>query len=191
VIGASFVIGMQFAAILSLGAPSQFTFLRSEAVVRSAPDVSSALWWPARAVWGELSELAIVMGVGVTVLTSGPGSLVPTRNRDYSIGASGLRLIMQLLRQQPNAGPTGIARGARGSEVDLRRRMIVPRPGTTARGRPAPRSEPAAGLHCAATHEVRRPAAGRALADLSRPEASFPNAAESFRDRRLQFPVRR
>ena len=63
------------------------------------------------------------------------------------------------------------------TEVDLRRRVIVPRPrpGTTARGRPgAPKRTPLPDLHCAATHEVRRPAAGRALADLSRPEASFP-----------------
>jgi ABC-2 type transport system permease protein len=68
VIGANFVIGMQFAAILSLGAPSQFTFLRSEGVVRSAPGIGSALWWPARAIWGEVSALAIVMGIGATVL---------------------------------------------------------------------------------------------------------------------------
>jgi len=61
VIGASYVIGVQFAAILSLGAPSQMVFLQSEAVVRSAPDIGSVLWWPAHAIRGDLPALAIVL----------------------------------------------------------------------------------------------------------------------------------
>jgi len=52
VIGASFAIGVQFAAILSYGAPSRVAFLQSEAVIRYAPDSGSALWWPARAILG-------------------------------------------------------------------------------------------------------------------------------------------
>jgi ABC-2 type transport system permease protein len=68
VIGASFVIGVQFAAILSLGAPSQIVFLQSEAVVRSVPDIGSALWWLARAVRGDLPALAVMIGFGSTLL---------------------------------------------------------------------------------------------------------------------------
>src|SRR5207253_7438697 len=61
VTGASFVIGVQFAAILSLGVPSQIVFLQSEAVVRHAPDIGSALWWPAYSIRGDLPALAIVV----------------------------------------------------------------------------------------------------------------------------------
>ena len=69
VVGASFVIGVQFAAIVALGAPSQIVFLQSEAVVRSAPEIGSAMWWPARAIQGDLPALAIVIGFGATLLT--------------------------------------------------------------------------------------------------------------------------
>src|SRR6516162_8909783 len=45
VIGASFVIGVQLATILSYGIPSRVAFLQSEAVTRYAPDSGSALWF--------------------------------------------------------------------------------------------------------------------------------------------------
>jgi ABC-2 type transport system permease protein len=70
VIGASFVIGVQFAAIFSLGVPAQIVFLRSEAVVRSAPDIGSVLWWPAHAIRGDLPALAIIMGFGASLLAA-------------------------------------------------------------------------------------------------------------------------
>ncbi len=94
VIGTSFVIGVQFAAILSLAAPFQIAFLQSEAVLRSAPDIGSALWWPARAIGGDLPALAIVMGVGITLLTvaglwSVESDLAELRARDL-IGWLGL-----------------------------------------------------------------------------------------------------
>src|SRR6516162_6705308 len=49
VIGASFVIGVQLAAILSYGTPSRVVFLQSETVIRFTPDSGSVLWLPARA----------------------------------------------------------------------------------------------------------------------------------------------
>jgi ABC-2 type transport system permease protein len=89
VIGASFVIGVQFAAILSLGAPSQFLFLQSEAVVRSVPDIGSALWWPARAIRGDLPALAIVMGLGAALLAIAIWVFAPRFGR-FALATAGI-----------------------------------------------------------------------------------------------------
>lgn len=52
-IGAFFVIGVQLAAIASMGSVSRFQFLTSSHWVGLLPDATSFLWWPARAVAGE------------------------------------------------------------------------------------------------------------------------------------------
>lgn len=70
VIGASFAIGVQFAAILSYGTPSRVVLLRSEALTRYAPDVGSIFWLPARAILGDLLALAIVFSIGAVMLTT-------------------------------------------------------------------------------------------------------------------------
>ena len=68
VIGAAFVIGLQFLAILSVGTLSQIELLRSEVVVNHVPDAGSAIWLPAHAVAGNWPDLAIVMAVGAVAL---------------------------------------------------------------------------------------------------------------------------
>jgi ABC-2 type transport system permease protein len=68
VIGASFVIGMQLAAILSYGSPSRFAFLQSEAVTRYAPDSGSSLWLPARAILGDMCALVVVFSISAIML---------------------------------------------------------------------------------------------------------------------------
>jgi ABC-2 type transport system permease protein len=70
VIGASFVIGVQLAAILSYGTPSRFAFLQSEAVTRYAPDSGSTLWLPARAILGDRLALVIVFSIGAIILAA-------------------------------------------------------------------------------------------------------------------------
>jgi ABC-2 type transport system permease protein len=70
VIGASFVIGVQLAAILSYGTPSRVAFLQSEAVTRYAPDNGSTMWLPARAILGDMLALVVVFGISVIVLTA-------------------------------------------------------------------------------------------------------------------------
>jgi ABC-2 type transport system permease protein len=70
VIGASFAIGVQFAAILSYGTPSRVVLLQSAALTRYAPDVGSILWWPARAILGDLLALAFVLSIGTVMLTA-------------------------------------------------------------------------------------------------------------------------
>src|SRR5215468_2494539 len=68
VIGASFVIGIQLAAILSYGTPSRFAFLQSEAVTSYAPDAANALWLPARAILGDILALMVVFSVSAMML---------------------------------------------------------------------------------------------------------------------------
>lgn len=70
VIGASFVIGVQLAAILSYGTLSRVAFLRSEAVIRYAPDSGSTLWLPARAILGDMLALVVVFGISAIVLAA-------------------------------------------------------------------------------------------------------------------------
>ena len=70
VIGASFAIGVQFAAILSYGTPSRVVLLQSEALTRFVPDSGNILWWPARAILGDLPALAVVFGISAVMLTA-------------------------------------------------------------------------------------------------------------------------
>jgi ABC-2 type transport system permease protein len=68
VIGASFVIGLQVAAILSYGSLSRFSALQSHWLVAHAPDAGSMFWWPARAVLGDSVALAAAMGLSLALL---------------------------------------------------------------------------------------------------------------------------
>ena len=68
VIGAAFVIGVQVAAIISIGSYARLSFLGSDTVVSLAPDPSSLIWWPARAVMGDTAILAALLAVGIAVL---------------------------------------------------------------------------------------------------------------------------
>jgi len=68
VIGAGFVIGLQFAAILTYGTMSQIVFLQSETAISFAPDSDSILWWPARAVLGDTAAVAGLFGFSVLAL---------------------------------------------------------------------------------------------------------------------------
>jgi ABC-2 type transport system permease protein len=68
VIGAACVIGLQLAAIQSLGSLSRTEILSSSALVAWAPAGDSLLYWPARAATGDPMALAAVLGIGVLVL---------------------------------------------------------------------------------------------------------------------------
>jgi ABC-2 type transport system permease protein len=63
VIGAGFVIGVQIAAIFSYGSLSRIDFLQSATVLALAPDSDSLAWWPARAILGDATALAAILGV--------------------------------------------------------------------------------------------------------------------------------
>jgi len=68
VIGAGFVIALQFAAIMSTGTLSRLAVLASEPFVAIAPDPASAVWWPARAVFGDAGALAVLLGASLVLL---------------------------------------------------------------------------------------------------------------------------
>jgi len=68
VVGASFVICVQFLAILSLGTISRIEFLSSDTVVSHAPQSGSVVWLPAHAAAGNWPDLAIVMAIAAVML---------------------------------------------------------------------------------------------------------------------------
>ena len=70
IIGAAFVIGVQFAAILSMGTMSRAAVLQSAVLLELAPDPDSILWWPARAVLGGPTALIALCGLSIIVLAA-------------------------------------------------------------------------------------------------------------------------
>lgn len=82
-VGAMFVIGIQLAAIVSMGTMSRMNFITSEFVRNFAPGPDSLLWYPARAAMGEPLPLVSVLGasaaifaLAVAVLSNGFGEKV-------------------------------------------------------------------------------------------------------------------
>ncbi|MFZ1814612.1 MAG: permease [Rhizobiaceae bacterium] len=61
VVGASFIIGIQLAAISSMGTLSRIAYLTSNAVREHLPESTSFVWYPARAVTGEMLPLALLL----------------------------------------------------------------------------------------------------------------------------------
>ena len=68
IVGAGFIIGIQLAAISSLGSLSRFEFLSSQAVSDAVPNINSMLWIPARAVMGEATALITTIGISFGLL---------------------------------------------------------------------------------------------------------------------------
>jgi ABC-2 type transport system permease protein len=89
VIGAAFVIGLQVAAILTYGSLSRFAPLRSRWLIAHAPDVSSALWLPARAVLGNVDALLAVMAVSIALLGAAI-AIFSRRFGEHVVAASGV-----------------------------------------------------------------------------------------------------
>lgn len=89
VVGATFVIGIQVAAILSAGTISRLSFLGTDGVVDRAPDLASLVWWPARAAMGDVPAVLAVLAVGLGLLAS-VISLTSARFADYVTAAAGV-----------------------------------------------------------------------------------------------------
>lgn len=68
IVGAGFIIGIQLAAIASLGSLSRFEFLSSQTVVSAVPELDSFLWLPARAAMGDIYALLAVVAAALFVL---------------------------------------------------------------------------------------------------------------------------
>jgi ABC-2 type transport system permease protein len=89
IVGAIFVIGLQVAAILSYGTLSYFTFLKSETLVAYVPAVESLVWWPARAILGDLTALAAVLLIGLLLLGAAI-AVFSTRFGEHAVAAAGI-----------------------------------------------------------------------------------------------------
>jgi ABC-2 type transport system permease protein len=89
IIGAAFVIGLQVAAILSYGTISRTALLQSHTALALAPDVSSLVWWPARAALGEAMPLSAVLITSLALLAAAV-VLVAPRFGEYAIAATGV-----------------------------------------------------------------------------------------------------
>ena len=89
IVGATFVIGLQIAAIFSFGTLSYFTFLKSDLLVSMVPAIESVVWWPARAVLGDMTALAAVLSGGVLLLAAAV-AVFSARFGDHAIAAAGV-----------------------------------------------------------------------------------------------------
>ena len=92
IIGATFIIGLQIAAILSLGTMSRVALLESTAIVAAAPAVDSLVWLPARAMLGDVSALGTVMAAGAVMLGASV-LLFSARFADHAVAAAGVALV--------------------------------------------------------------------------------------------------
>ncbi|HEV2189806.1 MAG TPA: hypothetical protein VGR70_21540 [Stellaceae bacterium] len=70
VIGASFVIGVQIVAILTVGTMSRLVLFQSERMLSLAPAPGSSWWLPVDAMMGNWSALAVVFALGAVMFAS-------------------------------------------------------------------------------------------------------------------------
>jgi ABC-2 type transport system permease protein len=101
VIGASCVIGLQVAAILSYGSMSRFAPLQSEWLITHTPDVDSPLWWPARAMFGDPLPLVIFVAASLAILGASI-AVFSVRFGDHIMAAAGISdtVVRQTRRSQ-------------------------------------------------------------------------------------------
>ena len=88
-VGASFVVGIQAAAIMAYGDMSRMSVLQSAELVAAAPDARSLFWLPARAALGDLAALAIVALFALAAL--GAAIAFAARSFEhYAVAAAGV-----------------------------------------------------------------------------------------------------
>jgi ABC-2 type transport system permease protein len=87
-IGGAFVIGLQLAAMFSMGSLSRTAFLLSPFVAAHAPGPASVFWWPARAALGGTTALICVLAASACLLFATIALCVP-RFAAYAIAAAG------------------------------------------------------------------------------------------------------
>ena len=122
VIGASFAIGVQIVAILSLGTVSRIALLQSDAVVDQAPDTDSILWLPAYAATGDYRAVTIILALGVIALAIAIRFCAP-RFADLALAAAGASdSPPRVSRTASRFRPTSTAQALRRKEWTLLRR---------------------------------------------------------------------
>lgn len=73
VVGAAFLIGLQVVAILSFGSMSRFALLEAEFLSLHVPAAGSLWWFPARAVAGQATVLALMLAGSFAFFAVGAG----------------------------------------------------------------------------------------------------------------------
>jgi ABC-2 type transport system permease protein len=101
VVGAAFVIGVQFAAILSFGTIPRMAVLQMAALVKRAPANGSLIWWPARAVLGEPMALATLLGLSVVALAAAICLFAPRFGR-LALATAGLSRVTSRRERRPS-----------------------------------------------------------------------------------------
>ncbi len=122
VVGAAFVIGVQAAAILSYGKLSRLSLLQSDDFVSRVPEVTSLVWWPARAAMGDMLALAAVLG-GCFALLVVVIVAFSARFGDHVVAAAGVDFgATQSRRRGEGFRPATTKRALRRKEWTLLRR---------------------------------------------------------------------
>ena len=89
IVGAGFIIGIQLAAISSLGSLSRIEFLSSETVANAVPELDSIFWIPALAVMGDPSALICMLAICFGLLILAIASFAD-KFGEYVISAAGV-----------------------------------------------------------------------------------------------------
>lgn len=82
IVGAGFVIVLQIAAILSYGTLSRYAVLTSHSVLSRAPDIQSILWWPVRAMFGDVAAVFALLSASLLLLGTTMAILSPRLGED-------------------------------------------------------------------------------------------------------------
>ena len=89
IVGAAFAIGIQVIAIVKYGELMQAGLLLTPDVIAFFPGPESVLWWPARAVLGNVADMVAVLAFAVAVLAVVVALFAP-RLGEHSIAATDL-----------------------------------------------------------------------------------------------------
>lgn len=89
IIGGTFVIGLQLAALFSTGVMSRLSFLQSEIVLENAPSPHSLFWLPAHAALGSGQALVAVIALSLAAFIAVTAFYAP-RFAAFAVAASGV-----------------------------------------------------------------------------------------------------
>ena len=122
VIGAVFIVGLQCAAIATYGTLSTALVLQSQAFNDIAPEGDSLIWWPARALLGEIPALLALLGAALALLLAAILAFAP-RFGPFAVAAAsvgpGARAVSGAAAELPTRS---IAQALRHKEWALLRR---------------------------------------------------------------------
>ena len=113
VVGATFVIGIQAAAIVSTGTISRFALLTSDETVAKLPDAASLWWVPARAALGDWQAVALLSAIAGLTLVWAIWQFAP-RFGEHATEAAGVAVQRAVAQAPPrnfrNASPAQVLR---------------------------------------------------------------------------------